>query len=67
MISDLEFIPADEDTQAQQSELVGDSEAFQPIIAPEHEESAKNFILAVAIGGSLCIVAFIGHILGIVL
>ena len=61
----LSFIPADEDTQAQQSELVGDSEAFQPIIAPEHEESAKNFILAVAIGGSLCIVALIGHILGL--
>jgi len=61
----LSFVPVEEDTQAQQSELVGDSEAFQPIIAPEHEESVKNFILSVAIGGSLCIVALIGHILGL--
>ena len=61
----LTFVPAEEDTQAQQSELVGDSEAFQPIIAPEHEESAKNLILALAIGGGLCIVALIGHILGL--
>jgi len=61
----LTFVPVDEDTQAQQNELAGDSEAFTPIIAPEHEESAKNLILALAIGGSLCIVAFIGHLLGL--
>jgi len=61
----LSFIPVEEDTQTQQSELVRDSEAFQPIIAPEHEESVKNLILALAIGGGLCIFALIGHLLGL--
>jgi len=69
----LTFIPAEEDTQPEENELarqiLANAEALekrdQPLIAPEHEESAKNFILAVAIGGSLCIVALIGHILGL--
>jgi hypothetical protein len=61
----LTFVPVEEDTQAQQSELLGDSEAFQPIIAPEHEESTKNLILALVIGGGLCILALIGHLIGL--
>lgn len=65
MISDLEFVPVDEDTQSQQSELVGDSEAFTPIIAPEHEESAKNLILALAIGGIFLSLALVSHIVGL--
>ena len=69
----LSFVPVDEDTQPEENELarqiLANAEALekrdQPLIAPEHEESARNLVCSLAIGGTIVLIALIGHILGL--